>query len=763
LNINYLSSEIKSICLGEFLQNPKQESVHSIAYDTRKIHQGNSTLFACLSSENNNGHLFIGEAYQKGIRVFLVDEDVSYNKFEEATFIRVSSVLDALQKWAQHHRSLFKIPVIAITGSAGKTTVKEWLYHLLCDNYIIARSPKSFNSQLGVALSLFEITESTQIAIIEAGISKKGEMAKLEKMIQPTVGVLTSFGGAHRENFSNSTEHLNEKVELFKSCTKVFAPDKYKDLLGKSSVFLYSFSGNSFNESNENLVRLISKEFELAENTINSRMKNLPKIALRMESLDGVNENLLLFDAYNWNLDGLQQALGYQISIAKNRDRYLILSVSAFEKIDTIAFEKLTNQYSFKTQSIHEKSLMVFGTREINSISDIKNSVVLFKGAQPEIKRLGSKMKVRNHSTFVEINLPALKHNIAIWKSRVPKSCKLLAMVKAQSYGAELTKISEFLVQQGITYLGVAYVDEGVELRKSGVKLPIMVMNSDASTWQDCIQYELEPSVYSFEQMEALVRELIHEGIDQYPIHLKFDTGMHRLGFQIDELQKVIQYLKAQPELKVVSVFSHLSDADNINDSSFTLHQLNEFQHISEILQKALSYPILRHVLNSEGLGNYPEYCFDMVRLGIGMFGISSNVEVQNKLQDVLSWKSTISQIKTIPTGETVGYGRSFTANRPTTIAIIPVGYADGFRRQLGEGVGGVYIKDKYYETIGRICMDMLMINCKDGNLSVGDEVEIIGTNQTLTNLAKKCNTIPYEIMTGLSTRMPRVFIEEID
>jgi Alr-MurF fusion protein len=763
LNINYKSSDIQRICFGTFLQNACDDVVHSISYDTRKIHQGKSTLFACLKSENNDGHMFVNEAYEKGVRFFLIDDKIAINAYKDATFILVPSVLIALQKWAKHHRNLFKIPVIAITGSAGKTTIKEWLYHLLSDDYVVARSPKSFNSQLGVALSLFEINEQTEIAIIEAGISQKDEMVQLEDIIQPTLCVFTGFGLAHRENFVDENEHFKEKMLLFRNCKTVFAPEILKKKIGNSNQFKFSNSSNQIDESNKNLIQSIAQNIGLSDEKINLKIQSLPKIALRMEHLDGINSNVLLFDAFNWNLDGLEQALGYQLSLSKKKNRFLVLAQTAFSKVDQIAFDKLVKRFSLTNKSTVDRSLLVFGTIEIQDINEVKDAVLLFKGAQSELMRLASRLKVRNHNTFVEINLPALKHNISIWKSRVPKSCKLLAMVKAQSYGAELTKISEFLVQQGISYLGVAYADEGVELRKNGVTLPIMVMNSDASTWQDCIHYKLEPSLFSFEQMEGLVTELIHEGIDHFPIHLKFDTGMHRLGFQIHDLQKVVQYVKSQPEIKVESVFSHLADADNTLSRDFTVNQLKEFQHISEIIQKSLAYPILRHILNSEGLSNYPEYCFDMVRMGIGMFGISSNENVQKSLRDVLSWKSTISQIKTLKIGDSVGYGRSYVADKETTIAIIPVGYADGFKRQLSDGKGGVFVNGNYFQTIGRVCMDMLMINCTGANLAVDTEVEIIGEHQTIREIAQKCNTIPYEIMTGLSARMPRVFIEEVD
>jgi len=763
LNINYLSTDIKSICLGDFLQFKNPEVVQTIAYDTRKIHQGSKTLFACLKSSDNNGHSYIDDGYRKGILVFLVDEKVDVKKYSEATFIRVNSVIDALQLWAKHHRDLFTIPIIAISGSAGKTTIKEWIYHVLCDNYNVSRSPKSFNSQLGVALSIFEINENTEIALIEAGISQKGEMINLAEMINPTIGVFTSFGLAHRENFETEKEHFIEKMMLFEKCEKIYAPKDLQKLIGSEKSIVFSEIGKSFEETNKNLVRKVVSGFAMPTKMIEKKMLTLPKIALRMESLDGINKNLLLFDAFNWNLDGLEQALGYQLSISKKKDRFFVISENVFSKIDVKTFDKIIQRFSLIKLKTKEKMVLVFGTKDIVDFNETVDSIILFKGAQTELRRLASKMKARNHSTFVEISLPALKHNLSVWKSRIPKTCSLLAMVKAQSYGAELTKISGFLTQQGIRYLGVAYVDEGVELRKSGVELPIIVMNSDVSTWQDCIQYNLEPSVYSFEQMEALVTELIHEGIDLFPIHLKFDTGMHRLGFQIDELTKVIHYLKAQPEIKVKTIFSHLADADNIEDDTFTLQQLKSFQHITEIIQKALPYPILCHILNSEGLSNYPEYCFDMVRLGIGMFGISSNLELEKTLENVISWKSTISQIKEMQIGDSLGYGRTFIAEKPTTIAIIPVGYADGFQRQLSNGKGGVVINNHYFPTVGRVCMDMLMIDCTNGNLSVGMEVEIIGLNQTLKHLAEKCHTIPYEIMTGLSSRMPRVFIEEVD
>lgn len=763
MKINYTYEEIAEICGGKALQANSTQSIANIVYDSRKVSYGGNSIFVCLSTKTNDGHQFIQDAYAQGVRTFLVDKTVELKTIPEATVIQVSHVLSALQTWAKYHRSRFDIQLIGVTGSAGKTIVKEWLYHVLSDDFVVDRSPKSYNSQLGVALSLFEIDTDTEIAIVEVGISEKGEMLALEDLVQPNFGVFTAFTSAHRENFSSVEEHFAEKISLFKNCEKIIVSGVLKGHdFGQLSV-LFAEEKNNIEENNKALVARVASELGLSKEKIEAKFKTLPRVAMRMESFEGIQNNSLLLDAYNLSSDGLEQALAHQFAVSGHKERYLILSQAAYAKFDKTNFIGLAERFSLSECPVELDELIVFGTKKVDRLADISKSSMLFKGIHPNLKTLVSQLKARKHSTFVEISLSALKHNLKFWKKRVPKSVQIMAMVKASSYGSELTKVGDFLDNQNINYLGVAYVDEGVELRESGVKLPIMVLNSERSTFDDCIQYKIEPSVYSFEMLEDLVTELILRDIQDFPIHLKFDTGMHRLGFFEEDLPKVIAFLKTQPEIKVKSVYSHLADADNLHDQSFTLEQLKKFQRISENLQNHLPYPVLRHVLNTEGLSHYPEYGYDMVRIGIGLYGISSNQEVKKNLEAVLSWKSQISQIKTLQQGDTISYGRSFMADTETKIAIIPVGYADGYKRMLSNSKGGVYIQNVFCPTLGKVCMDMIIVDITNQDFKVGDEVEIIGPNQSVQHLANLCETIPYEIMTSLSPRMPRIFVEEMD
>ncbi len=763
MKIEYTYVDIAKITEGTTLQGNSQKTIENIVYDTRKISFGEASIFICLKTKTNDGHAYIEEAYSKGVRAFLVDTSVPLINIPDATIIEVPSVLQAVQKWAKHHRDQFDIPVIGITGSAGKTVVKEWLYHLLSDNFTVARSPKSFNSQLGVALSLFEINRQTELALIEVGISEKGEMFILEQIVQPTVGVLTSFSSAHRDNFASEEDHWSEKLILFKNCQQVYVSGTLRQKNFGSLEVEFAEESKSIPDNNKALISFVASKLGLAEGTIQTKIQTLPAIALRMETFEGNGNNTILLDAYNLSFDGLEQALAQQMANSSDKDRYLFLAKEAHEGFDQTAFDGLLNQFQMKKSRVGLDDIIIFSTTDFLSVEQIKNGSLLFKGSNPKLKRIAVNYKARKHSTFIEISVSALKNNIKVWKNRLPKTVHLMAMVKASSYGSELTKMGNFLDQQKVDYLGVAYVDEGVELRKSGIKLPIMVMNSERSTWPDCVQYNLEPAVYSFEQMEELIKEFILLDVQNFPIHLKFDTGMHRLGFFMTDLPKVISNLKTQPEIKVKSVFTHLADADNSDDTSFTIHQLKEFQKISETLQNNLPYPFLRHALNTEGLSNFPEYGFDMVRLGIGLYGISSNENVSKQLQPVLSWKSKISQIKTLDKGDTVGYGRSFLVEEEIKIAIIPVGYADGYNRFLSNGKGGVYIDSVFCPTVGRVCMDMIMVDITGNNFDVEDEVEIIGDNQSITQMANLCQTIPYEIMTSLSTRMPRIFVDDVD
>jgi alanine racemase len=768
VKISYKIAEIAEITKGS-LNSGGNGTVQNIVYDTRRIFSGKDSLFVCLSSGQRDGHEFIQEAYEKGVRSFLVEKSILEN-FPEANFIKVENTLRALQLWAGFHRSKFNIPLVAITGSAGKTIVKEWLYSYLRKRFKVTRSPKSFNSQLGVAVSLFEINEQSEIALIETGISAPGEMEFLQEMIQPTHGILVSFGENHRHNFRNEAEHLENKLILFENIKLVYLNESFKSnpLINANFNFVstqhYSdMNLTPFEEGNLSLVEAVARNFGLNEVEVLSSRIDLPKIALRLETLEGKNGQTIIIDAFNWTLDGLEQALGYQLAIADKRNRIVVFNTSDLKLIKSDELNKQLNQYNLLYKGEFDGNLSYYSTVKIETFTLAKDAVILYKGASSEVKRLALDNKLKKHTTFVEIDLGALSHNLKYWKELLPKQTQILAMVKAASYGVELGQIGQFLSKQNISYFGVAYVDEGGELRKFGVKTPILVMNSDDSSWSDCIEYELEPAIYSFPQLDSLVRELIHRDISNFPIHLKIDTGMHRLGFLKEETDELIAYLQSQPEIRVKSIFSHLADADNSAHNDYTESQIKSFDKWVAELSKALPYKFLTHLFNSEGSARFKNKTYDMVRLGIGMYGISSHADTKKKLRSVLSWKSRISQVKSIKAGKTIGYNCSYTAKEDMKIAVIPVGYADGFRRSLSNGVGQVYINNQACPVVGKVCMDMIMVDLGSLSPKAGDEVEIIGPNQSIEEMAEKCNTISYEIMTGLSRRMPRIFVQSED
>lgn len=767
MRIQYSASEISRIVSGT-RTGPGDPMVNFITYDTRRVIAGENAIFLCLKSENRNGHKYIESAYEKGVRVFLVDEKVNFETFQDAVFIEVIDVMTALQIWASHHRQAFSIPVIGITGSAGKTIVKEWLYSYLAAYRNVARSPKSYNSQLGVAISLFEINEQTEIALIEAGISQPKEMALLAKMIQPTIGLFTSLGENHLENFASKQELLREKLVLFQNCPQVFTSQLISESdLSHSRVDTVSPIGDPqlslVERMNIALCEAVSSYLGLDKIALLETRKSLPKLSLRLETTIGLNKSKLVLDAFNWTLDGLEQALSYQASIAEKSVRILIIHQSDFEKISEHQLNRLLNRFNLHEMGEILVRFKVYASEKVDFIPR-EGQNILLKGSHPEILRLGLDWRERKHQTYVELSLHNLARNLKVWSDQLPKETKVLAMVKASSYGTEIGQLGLFLSQQNIQYIGVAYVDEGVELRKMGIRLPIMVMNSDSSGWNDCLHYEIEPSIYSVHQLEELNKTLSAHGTFSFPIHLKLDTGMHRLGFmknEMDELKQALQ--KMHHAIQVKSVFSHLADADNPNDD-FTLQQVALYDEMTQDLETHLGYSFMRHLMNSEGSAKTKLPKYDMVRIGIGLYGNTSQAEMQQKLSPVLSWKSVVSQVKTIQKGESIGYGRTFVAEKETRYAVVPVGYADGFSRILSQGKGGVYIHNHYCPTLGNVCMDMIMVEVPS-ELTVlpGDNVEIIGSNQNIETLAKNAATIPYEIMTGLSQRMPRIFIQGED
>jgi alanine racemase len=762
LNIEY--SDFYSIIGGSHYCGPGKLTINEIAYDSRKISGANGQVFFALKGESRNGHDFLNDAYRKGVRLFVVSE-VPNKPHKAASYILVEDTLTALQELAANHRKKFKFPIVAVTGSNGKTTVKEWLYHLLSPKFRIIRSPKSYNSQLGVALSILELHEKADLAIIEAGISRAGEMEILEKMIQPDLGIFTSYGSSHAEGFISDIEHFNEKLKLFVRCKKTIIASEIsisKEQLNKihgikiiPGEFSKEMNFVPFQDKASRLSAMIaiaaSKSFGFVDI---EQIKNLPRLAMRMETFEGIENSLIINDTYNLDLDALEFSMEYQVSLSEGKRRVVLVGIDEANKhLEEEVRRKVLKFRPDYFEFVFQGKLPKF---------DISNAVVLVKGTRKsEMQKIAGRLKLKKHKTYLEIDLSAVKHNIQVFKSQLKPKTKMLAMVKAQSYGAGLEKMGLFLEKIGIDYLGVAYPDEGVELRKAGVKIPILVMNPMDEGFEDCVKYKLEPAVFSFEQLEELLHELITQGIQNFPIHLKIDTGMKRLGFDFRDLPRLMEMLQAQPEIAVKGVYSHLADSDNRRDKRFTDLQMLRFSDSCKLISQYVSFPFMAHLLNSEGIANYPEAQFDMVRIGIGMYGITGNPFLKKNLAPVVSWKSTVSQIKQVNKGESVGYSRSFVSEKDMIVAIIPVGYADGFRRSLSNGKGAVIIDCQICKVIGRVCMDMIMVDVTKVKAKTGDLVEIIGINQSLTQFAEIMQTIPYEVLTSISKRVHRTYLED--
>ncbi|MBI1836189.1 MAG: alanine racemase [Flavobacteriia bacterium] len=766
MKLDYTYTEICEITKGELLAFQNGTNITSIVFDSRKIISAENVLFFALNGDFRNGHSFLQDAHQKGIRHFVVSENISKTLLPDSTIIQVENTLIALQQIASHHRQKFTYPIVAITGSVGKTMVKEWIYHFLASKFRIIRSPKSFNSQLGVALSLLELHEQADIALIEMGISKSDEMNRLEKIVSPDLGVFTAFGSAHQSNFLSHQVHLNEKLIAFKNCAKtiyhasiILTPTQLEFCNGKmiDETILENYIKIPFQDKiskhNVSLAIAFAKEFGLTDEEINQKIKTLPHLAMRMEVFEGINGNTIINDTYNLDIDALTYSLEYQLSISEKQNRVVIIGLDEEAQLRKNEIENLISPFK------PEKTIYICGNDSV--IAQIENSIILIKGSRKSnMQKIASQFRLKKHKTYLEIDLNAIRSNLAVFKSYLNPDTKILAMVKASSYGSGVERMAAFLEKQGVNYLGVAYADEGVELRKLGITTPILVMNAEEEGFEDCIQFNLEPAIYSFKQLDEFIKELIASGKSAYPIHLKIDTGMRRLGFEIYETEQIIEILQAQPEIRVESVYTHLAETDNFESREFTLKQIEQFNNVCEKLESHLMYKFNKHTLNSEGIANYSDYQLNMVRLGIGMYGYSSNPELKTKLQASIFWKSVVSQVKIVQKNESVGYNRTFKAEEHTQIAIIPVGYADGFKRCLSNGIGSVFIQNQPCKVLGRVCMDMLMVDVTNKNVSEGDEVEIIGLTKTMEEFANQSNTIPYEVMTSISKRVHRVYLE---
>lgn len=828
-NLRYSILEIAQIVQGELSPNCNDNNIiKDVIIDSRKLVSAESVLFVALKTKRNDGHRYITDLYNKGVRNFMVLQlDDKLNSLE-ANFIIVSDTLQALQKFSKHHRMSFDIPVIGITGSNGKTIIKEWLYQCLNEQYEIVRSPKSYNSQIGVPLSVLQITAQHNLGIFEAGISEPEEMQNLQDIIQPQIGIFTNIGHAHDQSFVDQRQKINEKLKLFlKSNTLIFCSDygnitekiyslevfRNKNLIDWSSKnkeakiyiqqivkkqsqteikILHNEESIAFTipfvdeASTENAMHVVATLLHLGINkeTIVKKLSELAPVAMRLELKEGINHCSVINDSYSSDLSSLSIALDFLGQQKQHKKKTVILSdilqsgknnFELYEEVSAMLRRKNIDRIIGIGKSITQQAALFpmekyffENTAEFISyfaFSKFNHETILLKGARSfEFEKINKILEQKVHETVMEINLNALLHNFHFFRSLTKAKVKIMVMVKAFSYGSGSFEIANLLQFHNIDYLAVAYADEGIELRKAGIVLPIMVMNPEQDAFDLMIYHQLEPEIYSFNILMKL-EEAIHQNIipDNKPIgiHLKIDTGMRRLGFEEHEIDSLIERLKNNKKIIIKSVFSHLAASDESVHDEFTLQQINTFIRCSNKIIKSFDTPIIRHILNSAGISRFPDYHFDMVRLGIGIYGIASDKNIQHKLENVSSLKTSISQIKHIKKGESIGYSRSHFAQEDMTIATLPIGYADGLDRRLSNGKGVLKVNNKDVPIVGNICMDMCMIDITGTAAKEGDTVIIFGDEKPISDLAKSLNTIPYEVLTSVSRRVKRVYFQE--
>ncbi|MDB5120347.1 MAG: alanine racemase [Sphingobacteriales bacterium] len=820
-HILYSVEELRKV-LGANVSISNQEvKIKTVLTDSRKLTDIHHAVFFALKARRD-GHSFINEVYKSGIRNFVIsDANFDLSLYKGSNFYIVNDSLQALQKLASFHRSKFNIPVIAITGSNGKTIVKEWLYQLLAPDYNIVRSPKSYNSQIGVPVSVWEINEENTLAIFEAGISKVGEMDNLEKVIKPTIGILTNIGEAHSTGFESPEQKLEEKLKLFKDVDLFIYSCNYLnnytgEIPGKNKftwcyrskadleVFddevldeKYHFLRGNFNGT-EVQAAIPFTDMASVENAIicwatllamgylpeevDKRLEKLLPIKMRLELKNGVNNCSIIDDSYSLDVSSLAIALDFLKQQNQHVKRTLILSdipgagldqYQLYEKVAALLENKSVDyligvgeHIQLNADKFNIPSKFFNTTAELlENLSSLKlsNETILLKGARSfEFELISQALTQKVHETVLEINLNALEHNLNHYKSLLKPDVKLMVMVKAFSYGSGSFEIANLLEFNKIDYLAVAYADEGVSLRKAGITLPIMVLSPDVMSIDTIIDNHLEPEIYSLRVLREFLDGLIRKNKHKYPVHIKLDTGMHRLGFMEDEINDLITLLIDTDLVEIKSVFSHLVATDNPDHDDFTREQIELFKNLSQQIEDKLTYPFMRHIANTSGISRWPEAQFDLVRLGIGLYGVDSTFEKsKSPLQTVTTLKTSITQIKEIRPGDTIGYNRMGKMPNGGKIATVKIGYADGYSHALGNGVGKMLVKNKQVPVIGKVCMDMTMIDITGIDVSEGDEVIVFNHIITVEEIAKKLNTIPYEILTGISQRVKRVYYYE--
>jgi len=795
--------------------------VSYLATDSRTLPPSPETLFIAINGPRHNGHRFIPDLYARGVRCFLVSEVPDAAAFPDAAFCLVDDSVRALQRLAAWHRAAYNGELIGITGSNGKTIVKEWLFQCLRYEHTIARSPKSYNSQIGVPLSIWLIDKQTDMAIIEAGISEPGEMERLAAVIKPTTGIFTNLGAAHQEYFPSPEVKLKEKLKLFGTCKHIiFRSDRVPDGLNPVSYLeelpaekiswafdgsgIYHFSlmerkvdsrkiiltGPGLNTAVEFLVPfgdeaslencchvIIYLLFSgLSPESISERIAHLEPVAMRLEILQGVMDSVLVNDVYNADLGGLTQALDVLGRQEGRNGKLVILSdllQTGLEKEEL--YGEIARQLSLRKvdhfagvgpdliryRSLFPEDSHIFGTTEEFlkkfPVSELKGRAVLIKGSRPfAFEKITAEYQKRSHQTVLEIDLNAMVSNLNYFRSLLKKETGIIVMVKALAYGSGSFEIASLLQFHMVDYLAVAFVDEGIALREAGIYLPIMVLNPDPASYTTMMDYRLEPEIYNLHGLEEMIRLCRYRSESAYPVHIKIDTGMHRLGFSPDEVSKLAALINGSG-LRVSTVFSHLAASEDQEHDAFTLEQIALFERAASQLRQDLGYAFRRHILNSAGIERFPQAQYELVRLGIGLHGIST----RKKLEAVSTFRTVISQVRELKKGETVGYSRAGIMEKDGTIAVIPVGYADGLDRRLGRGIGTVLVNGKIAPVIGNICMDMTMIDISGLKVKEGDEVEIFGKRNAVSEMAERMGTIPYEVLTGIPERVKRIYIQE--
>lgn len=821
--MEYTIKEIAKI-IGANTDQLNNNKISLLLTDSRRLSFPEQSLFFALKTKTNDGHRYIQELYKLRVRNFVIsDWNPEYDHMTEANFLVVKDTLKALQKLATYHRKRFNIPVIGITGSNGKTIVKEFLYQLLHNEFNIVRSPRSYNSQLGVPLSVWQINEKHTLGIFEAGISQPDEMERLQPIIAPTVGIITNIGEAHQENFLSSRQKCLEKLTLFNDCEAIIydGDDPFisncieaaclshkaiawsrtdsdaplfieaiekKDrktiihctLLGFNQTFTIPFTDDA---SIENVIHCMAVMLYLKPTSVNdaSKFAKLEPVDMRLDVKQGINNCLLINDTYNSDINSLDIALDFQQSRkgGKKLKSTLILSdilqsgtlpKSLYKKVADLVSRKKVERIIGIGRDLKEYASLFNLEKEFYTTTEefiksasfkkFKDELILIKGSRKfHFEQISELLEKKVHETILEVNLDAIVHNFNHYRSLLKPETKMVCMVKAFGYGAGYYELAKTLQEHRCDYLAVAVADEGAELRKEGISIPIIVMNPEFSSFNVLFENHLEPEVYSFRLLDALIRETERRGITSYPIHVKIDTGMHRLGFQPNDIPELCKKLKDQSGLTVRSTFSHLVGSDSYIFDDFTHQQLDKFTQAAHCLEEGLDHKVIKHILNSAGIERFADYQMDMVRLGIGLYGVSASG--QKGLRNVSTLKTTILQIQNVPAGDSIGYSRKSYVQRDSRIAIIPIGYADGLDRHFSNGGGEVLINGKRCPIVGNICMDACMVDVTDIQANEGDSVIIFGDELPVSELSDKLKTIPYEILTSISPRVKRVYFWE--